>query len=144
MPKYTREEVANPLSKWRQAVDRRDISQMASMLTPDARGGNSEYGIFEGRDAIVKFAEDHWPESVPNRSVWHAIDDCRVVDKRRETLPGEPPSGRDYHYYGISELRYAGSREWNFMYGIPDVVGWYQTAVRSGDEGSDPKRRLGP
>ena len=93
------------------------------MLTEDARGGNCQYGIFEGRDAIVKFAEDHWPESVPNRNVWHAIDDFRVVDKWRETLPGEPPPGRDYHYYGITELRYAGAGQWNFMYGIPDVVG---------------------
>ena len=93
------------------------------MLTEDARGGNCQYGIFEGRDEIIKFTIDHWPESVLNRNVWHAIDDFRVVDKWRETLPGEPPPGRDYYYYGITELRYAGAGQWNFMYGIPDVVG---------------------
>ena len=138
MPEYPREEVATEFARWRQAVDRRDLSQMASMLTHDARGGNSQYGFFEGRDAIAKWTEEHWPESVPNRSVWHAIDDFRVVDKWRETLPGEPPSADDYHYYGITELRYAGSGEWNFMYGIPDVVGLmrvYQQWRRDGQAG---------
>ncbi|MBW2294518.1 MAG: hypothetical protein JRG94_19735 [Deltaproteobacteria bacterium] len=55
--------------------------------------------------------------------MWHAIDGYRVVDKWRETLPGDPPPSRDYHYYGITELIYAGSGAWSFMYGIPDVVG---------------------
>ncbi len=108
------------------------------MLAPDAQGGNSQYGLFEGRDAIIKFSEDHWPESVPNRSVWHAIDDFRVVDKWRETLPGEPPPGRDYDYYGITELLYAGSGAWSFMYGIPDVVGLMRVYQQWRDDGQVP------
>jgi len=120
---FSRDEVAAHFARWRQAVDRHDIDQMASMLTEDAQGGNSQFGLFNGREAISQFSRDRWPESVPNRSVWHAIDGYRVVDKWRETLPGDPPPSRDYHYYGITELIYAGSGAWSFMYGIPDVVG---------------------
>jgi hypothetical protein len=123
MPEFQRNEVEAHFKVWREAVDTRDLDAMGSMLAPDARGGNAVFGIFEGREAMIGFTRDHWPESVPNRSEWHAIDGIRVVNKWRETLPGDPPSTHDYHYYGISEFIYAGSNQWNFMYGLPDVVG---------------------
>lgn len=130
MSGYARDEVEQHFYRWREAVDRRDLDRMATLLAPDARGGNSQYGVFEGRDAIIQFARDHWPETVPNTSVWHAIDGVRVVDKWQETLPGEPPPGHDYHYHGISELLYAGSGRWGFMYGIPDVAGLMRAHAR--------------
>ena len=125
MSDYDRNEIETHFSRWREAVDQRDFDAMASMLTPDAQGGNAQFGLSKGRDAIMRFMK-HWPESVPNRSVWHVIDDVRVVNKWRETLPGTPPEDRDYddyHYYGISEFIYAGDQKWNFMYGLPDHVG---------------------
>jgi hypothetical protein len=110
-------------------VDKRDLDAMAAMFTADARGGNSVFGIFEGRDAIMQFME-RWPESVPNRSLWVAIDGPRVVNKWRETLPGTPPAGSDYHYDGISEFHYAGGGQWNFMYGLPDLAGLRRAYAR--------------
>jgi len=123
MASHSREEVERHYLHWRAAIDRRDLDAMAAMLTEDARGGNAQFGMFEGRDAIIGFSRERWPETVPNRSLWHAIDDFRVVDKWRETLPGDPGAGRVYHYHGITELLYAGGGQWSFMYGIPDIVG---------------------
>ena len=84
----------------------------------------SDYGRdeVEGRDKIMQFMQN-WPEGVPNRSVWHAIDGVRVVNKWRETLPGTPPQHRSYHYDGISEFIYGGGGQWSFIYGLPDQVG---------------------
>lgn len=117
-----RTEVEAHFGRWRAAVDRRDLAAMAPMLSMDARGGNTVFGLFEGREAVLAFM-DHWPESVPNRSVWHAIDGARVVNKWRETLPGISPEGGNYDYFGISEFIYAGGGQWNFMYGMPDSIG---------------------
>lgn len=131
-PVFTREEVEQHFHLWRDAIDERDLEAMASMLTTDVRGGNAQFGLHEGRDAVMHFARDRWPESVPNRSVWHAIDGIRVVNKWRETLPGDPPAGKGhpYDYDGISEFLYAGSGQWNFMYGIPDVIGLMRVHAR--------------
>ena len=125
MKTFSRDEVEQHFRVWRRAIDVRDLDAMAQMLTPDALGGNAQFGIHQGRDAIIQFSRDRWPESVPNRSVWHAIDGDRVVNKWRETLPGEPPDGLEdgYDYDGISEFIYAGQNQWSFMYGIPDVTG---------------------
>lgn len=122
MSDHERGEIEAHFARWREAVDRRDLDAMAAMLAEDAQGGNSVFGLSQGRDAILRFMQ-RWPESVPNRSVWVAIDDVRVVNKWRETLPGTPPQGRYYHYTGISEFIYAGNGQWSFMYGLPDIVG---------------------
>jgi hypothetical protein len=130
MTRYDRDEIEQHFLRWREAIDHRDFDAMTSMLTPQARGGNSQFGIFEGRDALVQFSRDHWPESVPNTSEWHAIDGTRVVNKWRETLPGKAPENNDYHYYGISEFIYAGANQWDYMYGIPDIVGLMRVHAR--------------
>jgi hypothetical protein len=101
MAGFFREEVEAHFTRWREAVDRHDLDAMAPMLTPDAGGGNATFGLSEGRDAVMQFMQ-HWPESVPNRSLWHAIDGDRVVNKWREWLPGESPDGTEYHYDGIA------------------------------------------
>ena len=119
MSEFSREEVSTHFDRWRAAVDRRDLDEMYVMLADDARGGNCAYGIFLGRDAIIQFARDYWPEGIPNRSIWHVIDGSRVVNKWFETLPGEPSAGNDYTYEGISEFIYAGSGKWSFQHNFP-------------------------
>ena len=139
---FERAEVEAHFARWREAVDRRDIDAMASMLAADARGGNAQFGLLEGREAVVGFMRERWPETVPNRSVWHAIDGERVVNKWRETLPGQAPSGEPYDYDGISEFIYTRARagengvesadegKWSFMYGLPDVIGLSRVHAR--------------
>ena len=135
MSEISRAEVEGHFFRWREALDSRDYPVLRSLLTEDARGGNSVYGVVEDREAIVDFMRESWPLSVPNVSVWHAIDGARLVHKWRETLPGKPPADRDYHYYGISEFIYAGEGRWNFMYGLPDVVGLARTYAAWGQDG---------
>lgn len=134
MPEYARTEIEAHFARWREAVDRHDLEAMKPMLTEDARGGNATFGISEGRDGVMQFMQ-HWPESVPNRSVWHVIDADRVVNKWREWLPGSASDGSDYHYDGISEFIYAGADRWNFMYGLPDVTGLTRAYARWKNDG---------
>ena len=134
MPEFTRAEIEPHFARWRDAVDRHDLDAMAPLLTEDARGGNATFGISEGRDAVMQFML-HWPQSVPNRGLWHAIDGERVVNKWREWLPGKAPDGSEYHYDGISEFIYAGGGQWNFMYGLPDVTGLTRVYARWKQDG---------
>ena len=120
MSEFSREEVKAHFDVWRSLVDHHDLAGMARLLTDDVKGGNAVFGISEGRDAVLGFM-DRWPESIPNESLWVAIDGARVVNKWRETLPGDSPTGASYHYDGITELHYAGSQRWSFMYGLPDL-----------------------
>jgi hypothetical protein len=126
---YPRSEIEAHFARWRDAVDRHDLEAMARMLAEDARGGNAVFGRFEGRAAIMQFWK-HWPDSVPNRNVWCVIDGSRVVAKWRETLPGTPPEGSDYHYYGIGEFIYAGNGQWSFIYSLPDQTGLFRAYAR--------------
>ena len=119
----SRAEIERHFVIWRAATEKRDFDRMATLLSVDARGGNSVFGIMQGREEIVEFIRTRWPAEIPNRSLWVAIDGRRVVNKWCETLPGVQPPGRSYTYEGISEFLYAGEHQWNFMYGIPDVVG---------------------
>jgi uncharacterized protein (TIGR02246 family) len=117
-----RAEVEAMFARWRAAVDARDVDAMLSMLTDDAQVGNVVFGLSQGKDAIREFFS-RWPETVPNESVWHAIDGDRVVDKWRECLPGERADGSRYAYFGITESIYAGDGRWRFQLGLPDVTG---------------------
>ena len=135
----TRQDVESLFRRWRTAVDCRDFDGMRNMLTPDARGGNAIFGIFEGRDALVDFSESKWPDSVPNMSVWHVIDGTRLVNKWKETLPGEPSSGEPFDYFGISEFVADESGRWNFMYGLPDVTGLLKAHARWKADGYQDK-----
>jgi hypothetical protein len=116
-----RSEVEQHFASWRQAIDGHSLELLAAMLTPNARGENAVFGIVTGRDAVMQFMA-RWPESVPNQSLWVAIDGLRVVNQWRETLPGEAPVGQDSPYDGISEFAYAGNGHWSCMYGLPDVA----------------------
>lgn len=139
MPDHPRMEIEDHFSKWRSALDRRDLDALSPLLSIDARGGNSVFGIHDGRDAIIGFMAEHWPESVPNRGLWVAIDGTRVVHKWRETLPGTPPSGPDYDYDGISEFNYAGRGQWDFMYGLPDILGLQRVHARWRKDGQEER-----
>ncbi len=136
MRDHPRSEIEEHFSRWRRATDRRDLEAMTHMLSADARGGNAVFGMFEGRSSIMEFM-NHWPESVPNRGLWVAIDGPRVINKWRETLPGTPPDGRDYHYDGISEFNYAGGGQWDFMYGLPDFLGLQRAYARWRQDGNE-------
>lgn len=128
MDVFTREDVERTYSRWRAAVDIRDINTMVSMFTESAKAGNSVYGIVQGETAIRTFLE-RLPEIVPNRTVWHVIDGSRVVEKWRETLPGHRDDGSTYDYYGIAELIYSEEGKWSCLYSIPDIIG-LQTVYR--------------
>ena len=41
MPDYEQSEIEAHFARWREAVDRRDLPAMASMLAEDAKGGNA-------------------------------------------------------------------------------------------------------
>jgi len=131
----TRQVIESLFRRWRRAVDSRDFEAMRDMLTPDARGGNAVFGLFAGRDAVVEFSESNWPESVPNVSIWHAIDGVRLVNKWKETMPGNPSSGEPFDYFGISEFIYDESGRWNYMYGLPDVSGLMRVHARWQSDG---------
>ena len=130
MAEISREQIEALFGRWRVAIDHRDFSAMRDMLTPDARGGNAVFGVFEGRESVLDFAESKWPKAVPNDSVWYAIDGSRLVNKWKETLPGDSPSGGPYEYFGISEFLYDESDRWRFMYGLPDVPGLMRAPAR--------------
>ena len=40
-----------------------------------------------------------------------------------EVLPGTPPGGGRYDYFGINEVIYAGDGQFRLMYSIPDLFG---------------------
>ena len=136
-----RAEVEAHFARWRAALDRHDIEALRPMLSEDARGGNSVFGIVEGRDALMTFIE-RWPDCVPNEGLWVVIDGARVVHKWREFLPGKAPDGSDYHYDGISEYHYAGAdaegqTHWDFMYGLPDVIALQREHARWKKDGHE-------
>lgn len=136
MTTFSYDEVHETYVRWRKLVDDRDLDNMHEMLTEYAIGGNSILGMFEGRDAIIQFSRDRWPELIANRNIWYAIDGNRAVDKWQETLPGTPPEDSEpYTYDGISEFVYAGNGQWRLMYGIPDVVALGKTYKRWAKDG---------
>ena len=46
-----------------------------------------------------------------------------MVNRWCEVLPGTPPGGGRYDYFGINELIYAGDGLFRFMYSLPDLFG---------------------
>jgi hypothetical protein len=120
---WPRDEIERAFGRYRAAVDVGDHDAMASMLTEDGRGGNATFGFFHGQAAYRKFLGDCWLEIVPNYSVWQAIEGGRVLDKWCEVLPGRPPAGGRYDYFGINEVIYAGDGRFRLMYSLPDLFG---------------------
>lgn len=120
---WPRREVADAFAAYRSAVDVADHDTMAGMLSDGGRGGNATFGLFHDRASYRQFLTERWNELVPNYSVWHVVDGGRVVNKWREVLPGTPPGGGRYEYFGINELIYAGERQFRLMYSVPDLFG---------------------
>ncbi len=114
-------EVERAFAAYRAAVDAGDHDTMAAMLSEDGRGGNSTFGFFEGRSAYRQFLADCWLPIVPNHSMWHVVQAGRVVNRWCEVLPGTPPDGGRYDYFGINELIYAGNGLFRFQYSIPEL-----------------------
>ncbi len=120
---WPRTEVEKAFGAYRAAVDVGDHETMAQMLCDGGRGGNATYGFFADRASYRQFLEDCWLEIIPNVSMWQTIDGGRVVNKWRESLPGPPPAGGRYDYFGINEVIYAGGGQFRFMFSIPDLFG---------------------
>jgi len=116
-------EVEAAFAIYRNAVDVGDHTTMASLLSEGGRGGNATYGFFHDRATYLEFLKDCWLEIIPNVSVWHIVDGGRIVDKWCETLPGTPPGGDRYDYFGLNELVYAGGGRFRLMFSIPDLFG---------------------
>lgn len=120
---WPREEVAAAFATYRAAVDTADHDTMAAMLTDDGRGGNATFGFFHDRESYKQFLTEAWLEIIPNYSMWRVIDGGRVINKWCEVLPGDPPDGGRYDYFGINEVIYAGNRQFRLMYSLPDLFG---------------------
>ena len=129
-------EVETAFAAYRAAVDAGDHDTMATMLTRDGRGGNATFGFF-GRDDYKQFLADCWLEIIPNVSVWQLTGGGRVVNKWRESLPGSPPAGGRYDYFGVNEVIYAGEGRFRFMYSIPDLFGLTVLYARWKADGQD-------
>ena len=97
---WPREEVAEAFAAYRKAVDVGDHDTMTAMLTDDGRGGNATYGFFHDHASYKQFLKDCWLEIIPNYNVWQMIDGGRVVNRWCEVLPGTPPGGGRYDYFG--------------------------------------------
>ncbi len=120
---WPQREVENAFKAYRAAIEVGDHATMAAMLTEDGRGGNATYGFFHDREAYREFLEACWLEIIPNYNVWQLIDGGRVVNRWCEVLPGTPPGGGRYDYFGINEVIYAGSGQFRLMYSLPDLFG---------------------
>jgi hypothetical protein len=120
---WPRSEVEKAFAAYRAAIEVGDHETMAAMLADDGRAGNATFGLFHDRASYLKFLTDCWLEVIPNRSVWQMIDGGRVVNKWRESLPGSPPEGERYDYFGINEVIYAGDGQFRFMFSLPDLFG---------------------
>ncbi|MBW2273824.1 MAG: hypothetical protein JRG96_11165, partial [Deltaproteobacteria bacterium] len=120
---WPREEVAEAFAAYRTAVDVGDHDTMTAMLTDDGRGGNATYGFFHDHASYRQFLKDCWLEIIPNHNMWQMIDGGRVLNKWCEVLPGDPPGGGRYDYFGINEVIYAGGGQFRLMYSLPDLFG---------------------
>ncbi len=118
---WPRDEVEKAFGEYRAAIAVGDHETMAQMLSDGGRGGNATYGFFSDRASYLQFLKDCWLEVIPNYNVWQMIDGGRVVNKWRETLPGTPPGGGTYDYFGINEVIYSGNGQFRLMYSLPDL-----------------------
>ena len=118
---WPRDEVDKAFGAYRAAVDVGDHEAMVAMFTEDGRGGNSTFGFFRGRETYLQFLKDCWLEIIPNHSMWHVIQGGRVVNRWCEVLPGTPPGGGRYDYFGINELIYGGDGQFRLQYSLPDL-----------------------
>ncbi|MEH6592625.1 MAG: hypothetical protein V7746_20330 [Halioglobus sp.] len=116
-------EVDAAFRKYRDAVDVGDHETMASMLSDDGRGGNATFGLFHDRVSYKGFLTSFWQEIIPNHSVWIATDKGRVLNRWCEVLPGTPPEGDRYDYFGINEVIYNGNGQFRLMFSTPDLFG---------------------
>jgi hypothetical protein len=120
---WPRQEVITAFAAYRAAIEEGDHDTMAAMLTEGGRGGNATYGFFHDRASYKQFLRDCWLEIIPNYSMWQMVDGGRVVNKWCEVLPGTPPGGGRYDYFGINEVIYGGGGQFRLMYSMPDLFG---------------------
>jgi hypothetical protein len=126
MPEFSRSEVEQA---WRHRMalqDSNDWEGFGNTFTADAVYVEHHYGVFRGREAILKWlvpVMEHcrdWTFPVE----WVSIDGNRVVHKWWNRLPGTRPDGTFYEFAGITVMEYAGGGAFSFQ---EDVYNRHET-----------------
>jgi ketosteroid isomerase-like protein len=109
-------------------------SALADYFTDDAVYIDSAWGRFEGRDTIMRFMDDSmagladwvFPEE------WTMVDGDRVVSMWWNELPGARADGSKYRVPGVSILRYAGDRKFDYEFDIFNMAHIMEVLKESG------------
>ena len=115
-------------------------SALADYFTDDAVYIDSAWGRYEGRAAITKFMDesmaglDDWrfPEE------WTMADGDRVVSMWWNELPGTRADGTPYRVAGLSILRYAGNKKFDYEYDVFNMVQVLDVIAESGWQPTGP------
>jgi len=115
-------------------------SALADYFTDDAVYIDSAWGRYEGRPAITKFMDesmaglDDWrfPEE------WTMADGDRVVSMWWNELPGTRADGTPYRVAGLSILRYAGNKKFDYEYDVFNMVQVLDVIAESGWQPTGP------
>ncbi len=116
-------------------------SALASYFTEDAVYIDSAWGRYEGRPAIEQFMMDSMQglEDWVFPEEWTMADGDRVVSMWWNQLPGGRADGSPYRVAGVSILRYAGDRKFDYEY---DVFNMEQIAEVIAESGWKPTGRM--
>ena len=133
---WPREEVEEFHRAWREATGEGNHQAMREMMTDDGRGGNTVYGVFsDGPEAFLQWLKDAFVPAITNRCPWSVIDRGRIVERWCEYLPGTPPEGGHYEYFGWAEMIYAGDGKIRLFFSTPDVYSLKRCYKRWMDDG---------
>jgi ketosteroid isomerase-like protein len=109
-------------------------SALADYFTDGAVYIDSAWGRYEGKAAITKFMDEsmaglgdwRFPEE------WTMVEGDRVVSMFWNELPGARSDGTPYRIAGVSILRYAGDRKFDYEYDIFNMVQILEVMAESG------------
>jgi ketosteroid isomerase-like protein len=109
-------------------------SALADYFTDGAVYIDSAWGRYEGKAAITKFMDEsmaglgdwRFPEE------WTMVEGDRVVSMFWNELPGARSDGTPYRVAGVSILRYAGDRKFDYEYDIFNMVQILEVMAESG------------
>jgi ketosteroid isomerase-like protein len=115
-------------------------SALADYFTDDAVYIDSAWGRYEGRAAITTFMDDsmaglddwRFPEE------WTMADGDRVVSMWWNELPGTRADGTPYRVAGLSVLRYAGNKKFDYEYDVFNMVQVLDVIAESGWQPTGP------
>jgi ketosteroid isomerase-like protein len=115
-------------------------SALADYFTDNAVYIDSAWGRFEGRDTIKKFMDDSMAGLADWRfpEEWTMVDGDRVVSMWWNQLPGQRADGSPYRVAGLSILRYAGNRKFDYEYDVFNMVQVLDVIAESGWQPTGP------